>query len=103
MHPLLLLLIVASPQAPAPPVPPAPAPQANRSDYLPLNVRLPPVTLQSDEFVAASEAARAGVLDDDAVLGLTLGGRSRAYPVAIVATNEVVNDDLAGVAIAITW
>lgn len=103
MHPLALLLIVASPQAPAPPIPPAPAPQANRSDDLPLNVRLPPVTLRRDEFVAPSETARAGVLDDDAILGLTLGGKSRAYPIAIVATSEVVNDDLAGVAIAITW
>lgn len=103
MNPVALLLIVASPQAPAPPSPPAPAPQEHRSDRLPINQRIPPVTLRRDDFVAAGEAARAGVLDEEAILGITLGGESRAYPIAIVATSEVVNDDVAGVAIAITW
>ena len=103
MDPLVHLLFAALTQVPAPPAPTDPNPATNRSDRLPFDERLPPVTLRREEFVAAGEAGRAGIADSDAVLGVTVGGESRAYPIAVVASNEVVNDDLAGVAIAITW
>jgi hypothetical protein len=92
---------------PAPPADPAPAPapdpQAKRDDRLPKNVRLPAVTLRPDQFVAGDAAAKAGLADADEVLGVTIGKESRAYPIGVVAMDEVVNDEVAGVAIAITW
>lgn len=54
------------------------------------------------EIVAASEAP---LEDGDLVLGIARGGMARAYPVNYMngPTNEVVNDRLAGAAIAATW
>lgn len=103
MDPLAHLLFVALTQVPSTPAPTDPNVPTDRSDRLPIDERLAPVRLRRDEFVAAGEAARAGIADQDLILGVTLGQESRAYPIAIVATSEVVNDDVAGVAIAITW
>lgn len=69
----------------------------------PFNVRLPPFVLSPDHVVTAAEATKAGIRSDETVLGVTIGKESRAYPIAFVATHEVVNDRLDGVAIAITW
>jgi hypothetical protein len=111
MHTLLslVLILIALQQTPAPPSDPspapapAPAPKSRSDDRLPMNVRLPAVTLRDDQFVAVDAAAKAGIADTDAILGVTIGKESRAYPIAVVAMHEVVNDELAGVAIAITW
>ncbi len=36
-------------------------------------------------------------------LGASLRGQARAYPLAELDWHEVVNDDLGGLAIAVTW
>lgn len=41
--------------------------------------------------------------DVDRVLGLVVGGEARAYPIAIMNWHEVVNDRIAGQAVAITY
>jgi len=47
-------------------------------------------SIDSPQFVAADKA---GFLDpDDRVLGITHGGRSKAYPVKILNRHEIVND-----------
>ncbi len=48
-------------------------------------------------------ASRAGLADDDRVLGLAHGGVVRAYPVAILNWHEVVNDRVAGLPVAVTY
>jgi hypothetical protein len=40
---------------------------------------------------------------DDLVLGVEIQGRARAYPVAILNRREMVNDELDGVPILVTW
>ncbi|MCH8207042.1 MAG: DUF3179 domain-containing protein [Chloroflexi bacterium] len=40
---------------------------------------------------------------DDLVIGVSLGGESRAYPIVTLRTREMVNDELAGVPILVTW
>ena len=40
---------------------------------------------------------------DDAVIGIEIGGESRAYPVAILSDHEIVNDRVGGIPIAVTW
>ncbi|WP_028670214.1 DUF3179 domain-containing protein [Saccharospirillum impatiens] len=40
---------------------------------------------------------------DDRVLGLVIGGDARAYPVAILNWHEIVNDEIAGQPIAVTF
>ncbi len=39
----------------------------------------------------------------DLVVGLELGGDSRAYPVATLSRHEIVNDRVGGIPIAVTW
>jgi hypothetical protein len=49
----------------------------------------------------------AGVADylepEDRIIGITLKGQSRAYPVAILNWHEIVNDEIAGQHVAITY
>jgi len=52
-------------------------------------------------LVSASEA---GFLSgEDLVLGVEIGGRARAYPVRILSWHELVNDELGGSAILVSW
>lgn len=39
----------------------------------------------------------------DFVIGVRFGDLSRAYPLSILAGHEIINDTLAGSAIAVTW
>jgi Protein of unknown function (DUF3179) len=48
-------------------------------------------------------AAVRTVNDSDPVLGVTISGESRAYPIAFLSWHEIVNDVVGGVPIAITW
>jgi hypothetical protein len=48
-------------------------------------------------------AAVASWRDDDLVLGVTLGGETRAYPVAILNWHELVNDTLGGQPILVSF
>ena len=41
--------------------------------------------------------------DDDTVLGVSINGESRAYPIRILNWHEIVNDTLAGVSIVVTF
>ncbi len=44
-----------------------------------------------------------GVRDADQVLGVTMGGESRAYPIPFLSWHEIVNDTVGGRPIAVTW
>ena len=37
------------------------------------------------------------------VLGVSIGGESRAYPITVLSRHEIVNDVVGGVPIAVTW
>ena len=45
------------------------------------------------------------VLDSELVLGLTLNGESRAYPINMLTgpSREIINDTIGGIPIAATW
>ena len=47
--------------------------------------------------------AEAGLKDADLVIGLSLNGDPRAYPVHILRRREMVNDVVGGVPILATW
>lgn len=40
---------------------------------------------------------------DTAVVGVNVGGESRAYPVPILSRHEIVNDKFRGISFAVTW
>ena len=59
------------------------------------------VPLDNPVFIAADEA---GFLDaGDLVLGLTIGGESRAYPVSMMTYHHIVNDTFGGRPILVTF
>ena len=58
-------------------------------------------SIDSPRFVSAGDA---DFLDnDDRVLGLELGGHSKAYPVRILNRHEIVNDQLNGRPVVVTY
>jgi hypothetical protein len=52
------------------------------------------------EFVPAGQA---GYADDDLVMGVAIDGQAKAYPVALLNSREMVNDELGGTPILVTW
>jgi hypothetical protein len=40
---------------------------------------------------------------DEMVLGVVFDGEARAYSTSLLSTHEIVNDDIAGRPIAVTW
>lgn len=55
--------------------------------------------------VAGAGAGEKVVRDEELVLGVVVGGKSRAYPINQLTgpRREIINDKLGGVAIAATW
>lgn len=49
------------------------------------------------------DAARGWLTDRSPVIGLEIGGRARAYPLAILMWHEIVNDTLGGVPVVVTF
>ena len=54
------------------------------------------------KFVSASEAGY-WMEPDEAVLGVSLGGEHKAYPVTMLSRHEIVNDVVGGEPVAVTW
>jgi hypothetical protein len=54
------------------------------------------------QFVKGSDPA-ARLARDERVLGLSLNGDHRAYPIVILSVHEIVNDVVGGVPVTVTW
>lgn len=52
------------------------------------------------EFATANEAP---LEDDELVIGISLNGESKAYPITVLRSREMVNDELGGKPILVTW
>ena len=48
-------------------------------------------------------AETAGLDSEDLVIGVSIGGESRAYPIGPLRFREMVNDELGGIPILVTW
>ncbi|MFG0251504.1 MAG: DUF3179 domain-containing (seleno)protein [Phycisphaerales bacterium JB038] len=72
-----------------------------RLEIRPLNN---PLTLSVAELDEANEKGRGKLLvSADRVVGVVVGGESRAYPLRAMNWHEVVNDTLGGIPIAVTY
>jgi len=58
--------------------------------------------LVNPQFVSSQEADRF-LSSRDRVLGVEFGGVSKAYPIKILNWHEVVNDEVSGRPIAVSW
>ncbi len=79
---------------------------AESRDFRPrvvINRAFPAIT--NTPVIAASAAGEQVVRDKDLVLGVTVNGESRAYPINMLTgpRREIINDELGGRAIAATW
>jgi hypothetical protein len=58
-------------------------------------------SIDDPKFLAARDADF--LRGDDDVLGIVVGGVARAYPIRIMNWHEIVNDDIAGERVAVTY
>ena len=54
------------------------------------------------QFVSAAEAAEQ-MVGSERVLGVSINGDHRAYPLNQLSRHEIVNDEVGGVPVAVTW
>ena len=54
------------------------------------------------QFVSSAEA-RAWMVPSEKVIGLDIGGETKAYPINMLSRHEIVDDVVGGVPVAVTW
>ena len=52
-------------------------------------------------YLAASEAS--DINDHEMVIGVVINGDARAYPLSTLSAHEIVDDDIGGQPVAVTW
>lgn len=57
--------------------------------------------LHNPKFVPAEQADF--LTPDERVMGVIINGEARAYPIRILNGHEIVNDEIQGQPIAVTW
>jgi hypothetical protein len=62
-----------------------------------------PETISAEEVDFRNRGRAKFLLPEDMVVGVSLGGEDRAYPLQILALHEVVNDTLGGQPIVVTY
>lgn len=50
-----------------------------------------------------SPADEVQLQEDELILGVALDGQAKAYPITILRAREMVNDELAGIPLLVTW
>lgn len=92
------------------PAPPAPVPTAGTNarvevvDGYPrygMSLGFDAITpIYEPQFAPAAEAQLDG---EELVIGVAWGGEAKAYPIYVLRTRELVNDELAGVPVLVSW
>lgn len=57
-------------------------------------------SIDSPKFISAEDA---GLQDSDLILGLNINGDIRAYPLNVLVWHEIVNDEVGGTPVAVTY
>ncbi len=61
-------------------------------------------SIDNPSFLTVREAEeRGGMVPTEFVIGISVDGESRAYPVNILSRHEIVNDTVGGVPVAVTF
>lgn len=66
-------------------------------DQIPYDAILP---IYEPEFVHSAESP---LEEDELVMGVALNGEAKVYPVTVLRIREMVNDELGGIPILVTW
>ena len=57
----------------------------------------------ADIMVTAAEANAAGLEPEVRVMGVSINGQSQAYPIPFLSRHEIVNTEVGGRLVAVTW
>lgn len=68
--------------------------------FVPLLPRDGIAPVYDPEFVSAETSP---LHDDELIMGVAIEGEAKAYPVTVLRFREMVNDELAGLPILVTW
>lgn len=100
-----LVFLSAVPSAPAAAQPPLVLPVPQGIDGSPVTGVLAPDAIRAidDPAILRGEAAARQMVEDESVLGLRLGGQTRAYPLGFLTAHEIVNDRFGDIPVAVTW
>ena len=79
-----------------------PPPQVNTALIVSLLEKDSIQAIDEPEFQTA-EAASSAMDPDERVIGIEINGDARAYPIPILSVHEIVNDEIGGEPVAITW
>lgn len=61
-------------------------------------------SIDDPSFISAGEADERGeMVPTEFVMGLSINGESKAYPVNILSRHEIVNDEVGGQPVAVTF
>ncbi|NQW18967.1 MAG: DUF3179 domain-containing protein [Chloroflexi bacterium] len=58
------------------------------------------VPIYEPRYVTAGEA---GLLDDELIMGVSINGDDRAFPIGLISKREIVNGEIGGVPLLVTW
>ena len=76
---------------------------ADAENYPPINFLLQfdsILPIYEPEFVGAEDAP---LQEEELVIGLSIDGAAKAYPITVLRFREMVNDELAGTPILVSW
>jgi hypothetical protein len=83
------------------------AKEPNRRVDVPDDIRFPQLIpfdgirpVYEPEFVSAVEAP---LQEDELIIGISLGDEAKAYPITVLRSREMVNDEMAGIPTLVTW
>ncbi|MBG79677.1 MAG: hypothetical protein CMJ39_03070 [Phycisphaerae bacterium] len=62
-----------------------------------------PMILDPESVRQLNEARKPYLVPDDLVIGIELGGVSRAYPLLLLNVHEIINDEMEDVPLAVMW
>ena len=68
--------------------------------FVPLLPRDAIAPVYDPEFVSAGVSP---LHEDERIMGIAIEGKAKAYPVTVLRFREMVNDELAGLPILVTW
>jgi hypothetical protein len=55
------------------------------------------------QLLKVSRNFQVDLQEDELILGVAIDGQAKAYPITVLRSREMVNDELAGIPLLVTW
>ena len=64
---------------------------------------IPPDGIRPVYAPTFAPASQVELQDEELILGVAIQGQAKAYPITVLRHREMVNDELAGIPMLVTW